>query len=214
MDILYFDNHLLVVNKPAGLATEAETGMSLEVLVREFVKKTYQKQGEAFVRAVHRLDKPASGLVLLAKTSKALTRLQEAFRKRLIQKTYLARIEGIMPSQEGFFEDYMVHGLHRAHIASAKDPQARYAALSFTCRSPSLLEIILHTGRYHQIRAQLASRGYPIINDHKYGAKKHEEIPGIALHHWQMSFVHPVTKEPMHFCVEPPQGWRLFQEER
>lgn len=210
VDLLYADNHLLVVNKPAGIASSAQQEPSVELWAREFVKKMYQKKGEAFVYVVHRLDKPVSGVLLLAKTSKALERLQKASREKAMQKTYLAWVEGSVESP-GLWEDFVVHASYHAEIALPSSPQAQKASLF--CRicekknHRTLLEITLHTGRYHQIRIQCASRGHPIVYDGKYGSSESAGGPWIALHHRELVFEHPVTKERLRVQAPLPSYW-------
>ena len=149
------------------------------------------------MEAVHRLDRGASGVVLFARTSKALERCQEQVRKKEWEKTYLALVEGLIEKDEGMFEDFLLHDNHRASV----DEQGKLSTLFFKVlrRDPqsTLIEIKLVTGRYHQIRVQFASRGHPIFGDEKYGSKKF--FDGIALHHAQLIAMHPVTREKICF---------------
>ncbi len=197
MRIIYCDNHLLVVSKPAGLSTQPHDGEdSLSDRAKAWIKKEFQKPGSVFLEPIHRLDKPVSGLVLFARTSKALSRLQEMMRQHQIEKTYYAWIEGELPEPEGTLEHLLIHGDHRAHV----HPEGKLARLHYRQiaqgNGKTQLEIILETGRYHQIRAQFSAIGYPIVGDVKYGAK----APGkIALHHGRLRFCHPVTKENLEF---------------
>jgi len=191
--ILHEDTHLLVVHKVAGLTTEGTVG-SLE---------DQMQQGRRFVRAAHRLDKAASGIVIFAKSSKALARLHKAFRERLLTKSYVAWIEGDLEEQEGVLDDFLVKEEHRARIADCKEIGAKRAILRYRRLQKGLLHIDLDTGRYHQIRVQLASRGHPIWNDHKYGAKQQSDMLGIGLHHYRIALMHPVTKEPYVFTHQP-----------
>lgn len=208
MNILYFDNHIVVVNKNAGIVTEGEGIQSLEALTAVWIRETYQKPGKVFVKAVHRLDKPASGIVVLAKTTKALTRLQEAFRQREVEKKYVACVEGHVLKPEATLEDFLVHDQYKARVSHALDPDAKFASLFYQSRSSSLLELTLHTGRYHQIRIQLASRGHPIVNDTRYGASYQGVDEEIGLHHYSLAFDHPVSKEELHFNVPIPLQWK------
>lgn len=211
MEILYFDNHIIVVNKPAGISTESTDGKSLESEVKLWGKETYGKSGDMFLRAAHRLDKAVSGIVVLAKTTKALQRLHEAFRQRNMQKTYVALIEGNVKDPSGLLEDYLVHEEFRAAVVSKDHPNAKQASLSYRLRKKTslgaLLEIDLHTGRYHQIRAQFSSRGHPIVNDLKYGARQVGDADAIALHHEKLEVPHPISKEVLVFKVDPPKYW-------
>lgn len=215
MEILYADNHLVIVNKPFGIPTESTEEVSLETLVKSWVKEKYNKKGAVFVRAAHRLDKSATGIVVFAKTSKALERLHESFRTRQVQKTYLALVEGEMKEEDGFFEDYLLRKEYCSSICDEAHPMAKKAALSYKVQKKmkgySLVEIDLYTGRYHQIRVQFSSRGHPIVNDGKYGAKRIEKVHHIALHHTKIQIIHPISKETLTFTLPLPIDWnRLF----
>ncbi|MES2199769.1 MAG: RNA pseudouridine synthase [Chlamydiota bacterium] len=217
MEILYADNHLIVVNKPFGIPTESTEEMSLEHQVKLWVKEKYDKKGEVFVRAAHRLDKSATGIVVFAKTSKALERLHESFRTRQVQKTYLALVEGEIMEESGLFEDHLLRKEYCSAICSATHPLAKKAVLSYKVqkrlRGYSLVEIDLHTGRYHQIRIQFSSRGHPVVNDGKYGAKRIEKAHHIALHHAKLQIIHPVSKETLIFTLPLPTEWKRFSSD-
>ncbi|MFS8563619.1 MAG: RNA pseudouridine synthase [Rhabdochlamydiaceae bacterium] len=189
-NIVYCDNHLLVVDKPPGVATQPD----LEILAKAWVKKKYQKPGNVFLEPIHRLDKSVGGLVLFARTSKALSRLQALMRERKISKIYQALIEGLLPKKEATLTHYLVHGDHKAFV----DPQGKEAILHYHVleekNGTTLVSIDLATGRYHQIRAQFAATGHPILGDRKYGSK-HNFHEGIALRHVRMEFEHPITHE-------------------
>lgn len=216
MEILYADNHLIVVNKPFGIPTESTEEMSLEEQVKLWVKEKYDKKGAVFVRAAHRLDKAASGIVVFAKTSKALERLHESFRSRQVQKTYIALVEGAIKEETGFFEDYLLRKEFFSSVCNKEHPFAKKASLSYKVQKKvgrhSLVEIDLHTGRYHQIRVQFSSRGHPIINDRKYGAKLIEKEHHIALHHAKLQIPHPISKEMLIFTLPLPLEWKKFSK--
>jgi 23S rRNA pseudouridine1911/1915/1917 synthase len=198
MKVIFVDNHLLVADKPADCATQPD----LELLAKAWVKQKFSKPGKVFLEPIHRLDKPASGLVLFARTSKALSRLHALMRDRKISKTYYALVSTLPEAPEGDLEHYLVHDEFRARISTSKDVQAKQALLHYRLvNAEGLLEIALHTGRYHQIRAQLAHIGSPIRGDQKYGSKTSWK-KGIALHHARMELIHPVTLEPLSFCSE------------
>lgn len=205
MQHIYIDNHLLVVIKPHGVATQPD----LHELAKEWIKTSTGKEGNVFLHPIHRLDKPASGIVLFARSSKALSRLNALLREHKIQKTYLAKVEGILKEKEGALEHFLFHDEYHAKVAKGFFPGAKKALLSYkvlkTVGKNSLLEIELHTGRYHQIRAQLAFIGHPIVGDQKYGSTVHLKNDGIALAHVKVELVHPVTKEPLIFSYEPGQ---------
>lgn len=201
-DILFVDNHLLIVNKAAGLLTQPSgtSQDSLELQAKAWIKQAYQKPGNVFLHAVHRLDKPVSGIVVFARTSKALTRLNQDIRDKKTKKIYSALVEGHVSSLEGQLEHYIKHDDFHAEIVPAKHPEAKLARLNYRVIAHqgehTLLEIELNTGRYHQIRLQLATIGHPILGDRKYGSRMILDDK-IALHHTYLTFFHPVTKEAL-----------------
>ena len=207
MEVIYLDNHLLAVNKKAGIATQKLPSNqvnhydSLEETAKKWLKEKYRKPGKVFLEPIHRIDRPVSGLVLFARTSKALSRLQAAMREKQIHKTYYALVEGNLPSQEGTLEHYLVHDDFRARVATEKAKDAKLACLYFKVvqkkEMHTLVKIVLETGRYHQIRAQFAAIGCPIIGDRKYGSKKAWKKDEIALHHGRLEFPHPVKEEKL-----------------
>lgn len=208
IEILYEDNHLIAVEKPAGLLTQPTNlqNESLETLVKAWIKEKYQKPGNVFLGIIHRLDKPVSGIVLFAKTSKALSRMNTSMRSREMQKTYSALVEGRPPKEKDTLEHFLIHDEHFAQISQANAPEAKLARLHYEVLhrkgNTTLLKINLETGRYHQIRAQCAAIGCPIVGDLKYGS--HNPLPGkiIALHHNLLQFKHPITHTPV--SIESP----------
>lgn len=200
LSIIFEDNHILAINKPSGIPTQdtPTNEVSLEALAKLYIKQKYQKPGAVYLHAIHRLDKPASGIVIFAKTSKALERLNEEIRSKRTVKQYLALVEGQLLQPKATLENFMFHGEHRAIITSDKT-QGQHAKLTYEHLShtptQSLLRIHLETGRYHQIRAQLAHIGHPILGDTKYGS--HSPFPKntIALHHQLFSITHPISKQ-------------------
>ncbi|MFT5128242.1 MAG: 23S rRNA pseudouridine1911/1915/1917 synthase [Rhodothermales bacterium] len=220
MDILYIDNHLLAVNKPCGLPTQPsqEHADSLECRAKAWIKKEYNKPGKVFLHAIHRLDRPVSGVVLFARTSKALSRLNASTRARDSQKIYNAVVHG-QPAASGDLEHFLAHRRMRAEVTSASADGAKQARLSYTRLAVggkfSLLEITLHTGRYHQIRAQFAAIGHPIVGDHKYQAPG-QDGSGIALHHSSLTIPHPTTREPIAISATRPSRapWDKFSAAR
>lgn len=207
-EVLYVDNHILVVNKPAGLATQPcpTSSESLELLCKNWIKQKFQKPGNVFLHALHRLDKPVAGIVLFARTSKALSRLNEAMREKKMQKMYAATVEGNLQPLQGTLEHFLVHGDHIAHLAAASTPGAKRAILHYTVKecqaARSLVEISLETGRYHQIRAQMAAVGHPVVGDRKYGSFIAAPAGTIALRHVRFSFPHPISQEQLLFSLE------------
>lgn len=204
--VLFSDNHLLAVNKPVGLLTQdSGTGLyNLEDWAREWVQVEKNKSGEVFLNAVHRIDKAASGVVLFARTSKALSRLAEDVRKRNCRKIYHALVEGAPENSSDELVHWLTHEHHRAEVCREGDKGAQRAVLRYkeigTFGAFSLLEIDLETGRYHQIRAQLSAIGCPIAGDEKYGAKAMHGEQGIALHHRRLEITHPTLKHLQ--CIE------------
>ncbi|GHT21907.1 RNA pseudouridine synthase [Planctomycetales bacterium] len=209
VQFLYEDNHLIAVVKPCGIATMGlpDGQETLLTQTKEYIKKKYNKPGAVYLGVVSRLDVPVSGVVLFARTSKAAARLNEQFREHSVEKIYTALVEGKIHPPEGRCCDLLENDKrHRkAHITD--NPGGKASVLFYkTVRrvgNNSLIEIHLETGRKHQIRIQLSSRGYPILGDIKYGSKK--AFPcGIALHAWKLRFDHPVTKERIELTAPVP----------
>jgi len=216
VEVLFEDNHLLVLAKPANIPTQPAllNPTSLEIQGKEWLKNKYQKKGNIFLHAIHRLDKPVSGVVVFAKTSKALSRLQASFRNKECRKIYLAWIEGILEAEADTLEDYLVHGDHQALKAGISDPEAKLCRLHYrkivAKNQRTLIKIELETGRYHQIRAQFGFRGYPVVGDKKYGSKQLFQQGRIALHHYRFTIKHPTLGTVITFAA-PPRG--LIEEE-
>jgi 23S rRNA pseudouridine1911/1915/1917 synthase len=218
LDILYEDNHVIAIKKPAGLLTQEtpEEYYSLENLCKAWLKAKYGKPGNVFVGVIHRLDRPVSGIVLFAKTSKALCRLNESIRLRQMQKTYIALIQGQLKLKSGThtLEHYLRHDDFRASICNKSDASSKLARLHYSCletfKHSSLVEIHLETGRYHQIRAQFAAIGHPVVGDIKYGSAINMSDDSIALHHAKLQFFHPITKAPI-ILISEPEKWEKYR---
>lgn len=212
--ILYEDNHLLVINKKYGQLVQGDkTGdESLLELIKNFIKKRDQKPGNVFLGLVHRIDRPTSGLVIYAKTSKALSRLTQMVKNREIKKTYWA----IVPKEMIPQQQTLVHFLqknektNKAIVFPRETEGAKRAVLHYevikTLDNYQLLEIDLETGRHHQIRAQLSKIGVPIKGDLKYGSPRSNSDGGISLHARKLEFIHPVTKENIEISAPVPQN--------
>ena len=214
IDIIYEDNHLLAAAKPHGMLTQSQgQEEGLESRLRLWLKNKYNKPGKAFLHALHRLDRPASGIVLFCKTSKALSRLQKDMRERNIKKYYAALVRGSMVNKEDFLIHYIKHGNKKAWVKEESDYLFKEAKLHYQCvqaKSPYfLLKVCLFTGRYHQIRAQLAHKSLPILGDTLYGCEEcfFDQKGSIALHHTCMIINHPITKEKLNLEYPYPEKW-------
>jgi 23S rRNA pseudouridine1911/1915/1917 synthase len=209
VEILYEDNHLLALNKPAGLATQASehNAANLEDEAKAYIKKAYNKPGNVFLHPIHRLDKPTSGVVLFAKTSKALQRLQEMMREHQIQKTYVALCEGQITPSEGTLEHLLEHDDHKARISKSGKKAILHYKVVATTPTYSQVTINLITGRYHQIRAQFQAIHHPILGDKKYGSKLPFPEDTIALHHQTLSLTHPVTGAHLEITAKLPKNF-------
>ncbi|MFD2513792.1 RluA family pseudouridine synthase [Pontibacter locisalis] len=221
LDVLFEDNHVLVVNKPAGLLVHGdETGdTTLADLAKEYIKHKYNKPGNVFIGVVHRLDRPVSGVVLLAKTSKALSRLNELFRSKKTQKTYWAVVQNKPKAEQGTLVHWLVKdSVRNVSKAYSKENNAgarselHYKMLAANA-GKYLLEVNPITGRPHQIRVQLASMKCSIAGDLKYGAAQPLPDKSIALHARQLIFEHPTLKTPVTVRAEPPEApvWTPFR---
>ncbi|WP_428225274.1 RluA family pseudouridine synthase [Flavobacterium sp.] len=212
LQVLYEDNHIIVVNKRVGDIVQGDkTGdKPLSDVVKEYIKAKYNKPGEVFLGVVHRLDRPTTGIVLFARTSKALTRLNDLFKNRETQKTYWAVVKNKPPKAE----DNLVHFLKRnpknntskAHLKEI--PESKKASLDYKIikelKNYVALEINLHTGRHHQIRSQLSAIGCPIKGDLKYGFDRSNPDGGIHLHARNLKLTHPVSKEILNITAPVP----------
>jgi len=211
MTVLYEDNHIIAVNKTCNEIVQGDkTGDTpLSEIVKVYIKEKYNKPGEVFLGVTHRLDRPTSGVVLFARTSKALTRLNEMFKSHeLIKKTYWAIVQGYPKQPEARLENWLIRNeaQNKSYIAKPNANNAKMAVLSYRVlvrgENYTLLEINLETGRHHQIRCQLAAIGCPVKGDLKYGAKRSNPDGGICLHARKIEFIHPVSKE--NICITAP----------
>ncbi|MEE1096493.1 MAG: RNA pseudouridine synthase [Paludibacteraceae bacterium] len=211
MTVLYEDNHIIAVNKTCNEIVQGDkTGDTpLSEIVKAYIKDKYNKPGEVFLGVTHRLDRPTSGVVLFARTSKALTRLNEMFKSHeKIKKTYWAIVQNAPKQPQARLENWLVRNekQNKSYIAKPGTKDAKLAVLTYSTIATSdnytLLEIQLETGRHHQIRCQLAAIGCPIKGDLKYGAKRSNPDGGISLHARKIAFIHPVSKQEI--CITAP----------
>lgn len=210
MNVVYEDNHIIIVNKQSGEIVQGDkTGDTpLSDIVKQYIKDKYNKPGNVFLGVVHRLDRPVSGLVVFAKTSKALSRLNEMFRTGDVHKTYWAIVKKNDIAPEATLTDWLTRNerQNKSYAHNREVPGAKKAVLSYKVRSVSdnymLLEVQLMTGRHHQIRCQLAHMGCPIKGDLKYGSPRSTPDGSISLMSRRVEFVHPVSKETI--AVEAP----------
>jgi len=218
--ILFEDNHLLVINKPAGILVQGDaTGdVPLVEVGKEYIKKKYDKPGAVFLGVVHRLDRPVSGVIVFARTSKALERMNALFRNKETQKTYWALVQNPPASSEGTLVHWLVKDekKNKTTAYSRENKAGQRSELHYKLIKHQhgfyLLEVNPITGRPHQIRVQLASMGCSIVGDVKYGFSNPLHDASIALHARQLQFVHPVTKESMIISASLPQNdwWKSF----
>lgn len=219
LTILHEDNHLLAVAKPADMPTMgAEPGVvSVVDRAKEYLAQKYQKEGKVFLGVVSRLDSPVTGVLLFARTSKAASRLTEAFKQRKVEKRYLATVTGEVPPSEGTVVHYLKKDDRNARVfvtqtdaVDAQRAELTYEVL-LSRGGKSLLAVQLITGRKHQIRVQLAKLGCPVLGDTKYGSPEPHQ-PGIALHAWRLGFEHPVKREPIRLACKPATRWGYWDE--
>ena len=212
LEILYEDNHIIVVVKPFNILSQSDDTKDIDMLtlIKSYLKEKYNKPGNVYLGLVHRLDRPTGGIMVFAKTSKAASRLSEQIRLNLFTKKYLAVINGYLSEKSGVFEDYILKKEDNSSIIS-KD--GKYAKLEYEVLKEkndlSLVSILLHTGRHHQIRVQFASRNHSLYGDQRYGKASKKQL---ALFAYYLSFNHPVTKEKLEFIKYPDKVgiWKEF----
>lgn len=215
LDILFEDNHCIAVAKPAGVPSTHFQGTeeTIDRAVKEYLKEKHQKPGKVFLGIVHRIDKPTSGVLLFARTSKAAARLSEQFREGTIEKIYWAVVEGEVGKPAGSLEDWLRKDTEvgRVEVVEPRERGARQALLHFQRRAVhgglTWLEVRPQTGRTHQLRTQLAHHGHPIYGDAKYGSA-YTFGNAIALHARALTFLHPIRYEPITLTAEVPRKWR------
>ena len=211
LNVLYEDNHIIVVLKPANILSQSDITGDIDMLslVKNYVKEKYNKPGNVYIGLVHRLDRPTGGLMVFARTSKAASRLSKQIKDNKVSKSYLAVIPNFN-DKNGTYKDYLLKDNNGNTIVTNKE-KGKYSELQFNLikkkKELSLVAIKLITGRHHQIRVQFASRGYPLYGDQRYGKEDKKQL---ALFCYKLEFIHPVTKEVMSFIKYPDYG--VFQE--
>jgi len=224
LQVIYEDNHLIVVNKPAGLLVQGDKTEDATVgdWIKKYIKDRYKKPGDVFLGTVHRLDRPVSGAVIFARTSKSLSRMNELFLDNLISKKYWAIVASKPPSEHGMITDDIARDEERniskaLEAPSRRNPDAKFAETAYELigiiDGRFLLEVTPKTGRPHQIRVQLASIGCPIVGDLKYGFPTALQDASIALHCHSLTFIHPVKKMLVTIKAETPDKhwWKLMK---
>jgi 23S rRNA pseudouridine1911/1915/1917 synthase len=218
LDVVYEDAHVLAVVKPAGIATQApvDRGPSFETQVRTYLNR--QEPGSVFLGTVHRLDRPVSGIMVWAKTTKAARRLAEQFASREARKEYWAIVEGTPQSARGRWEDWLSAddtGIGIVQVCAPETPRSRRAVTRYECAQAAILptdttwlRLWPETGRTHQLRVQASSHGVPILGDTAYGATR-TFAEGIALHAYSLTIRHPILDRPLALAALPPATWRL-----
>ena len=207
INVLYEDNHLLVVEKKVGVLSQSDGSDTPDMLtlLKEYIKDKYNKPGNVYLGLVHRLDKDVGGVMVFAKTSKAARRLSETIRNREFKKTYLAVCKGIIDS-DGEYQDYLKRKEYRSFVSNSKD--GKLASLTYKVLAvkdnSSLVKINLETGRHHQIRVQFSHHNHPLLGDEKYGSKGKYSL---ALFAYKLEFTHPTTKEKLSFTILPKEGY-------
>ena len=222
-EILYEDNHLIAVNKRSSDLSQGDKSgdTSLDSEIKKYLAAQYNKPGDVFLGVVHRLDRPVSGVILYARTSKALARMNEMFRSSLVKKTYLAIVREHPPENIEKITHYLKRNekQNKSYVFDKEVKGSKEASLTYRIAGRSdryyLLEIELHTGRHHQIRAQLAAIGCPVKGDLKYGFGRSNEDGGISLMARRLEFIHPVKKENIVITAPFPDDdlWKIFNYE-
>lgn len=222
LKVIYEDNHIIVVEKPVNIPSQGDkTGDNdMLSLIKEYLKQKYQKPGNVYLGLIHRLDRPVGGVMVFAKTSKAASRLSEEVRNNQFQKTYLVICNGKMENEKGVLEDYLLKNerTNMSKVVKEGTKNSKYALLEYEVLKYdeeldlSVLKVLLHTGRHHQIRVQLSSRGHSIYGDQKYGGRGHGKQ--ITLWAYSLKIVHPVTKKEMIFKSIPEKvgSWKILDD--
>mgnify|MGYP003488230477 CR=1 FL=1 len=222
LSVLYEDNHLIIINKPSGALVQGDKTGDAPISddVKQYIKDKYNKPGDVFLGVIHRLDRPVSGIVIFARTSKALTRMNEMFKDKEIQKTYWAVVQNPPKETSGTITTYTIKDslMLKAKVYSKEVPKSKICILDYKVIQESdryyLLEVLPHTGRFHQIRSQLSYIGSPIKGDIKYGYPRTNPNGSIQLHARRIEFIHPVSKEKITVTAPVPKDdvlWQSFE---
>lgn len=215
LNVIYEDNHIIVVEKPAGVPTQADISgeNDMQSIIKQYIKEKYNKPGNVFVGIVHRLDRNVGGVMVFAKTSKGASRLSEQIRERCFHKRYIAIVDGILAKDHDTFEDYLLKDekQNKVSVVNKDTRGAKYAKLDYKIIKKSsnrtMVSINLYTGRAHQIRVQFASRGHALIGDIKYGKIKSNAI---LLWAYEIEFKHPVKDEILKFTLLPDEKFTIL----
>jgi len=221
-DVLYEDNHLIAVNKQAGVNIQGDITGDFPLLeaVREYIRVKYNKPGNVFCGLIHRLDRPVSGVAIFARTSKALSRMNQQFAEKHPKKIYWAIVEKAPEKKDASLVHYLVRNekQNKSYVYAQEKPNSKLSKLSYSLLKQSdryaLLEVELETGRHHQIRAQLASIGCVIKGDLKYGAQRSNSDSSISLHARSLQFIHPISQEMLNLVAPVPNDnlWNWFEQ--
>ena len=222
LKVIYEDNHIIVVEKPPNVPSQADktTDEDMLTIIKKYIKEKYNKPGNVYLGLVHRLDRPVGGVMVFAKTSKAASRLSEQVRNKTFKKEYLAIVDGKLDVKSGTLEDYLVKNERNnlSKVTNKETKNAKYAKLDYEVLkyskeiNLSVLRILLHTGRHHQIRVQLANMGHSICGDQKYGTRGRGKQ--ISLWAYKLTIEHPITKESMTFTDIPEKigPWVILED--
>lgn len=222
LNVIYEDNHIIVVEKPVNIPSQGDKTGDIDMLtiIKQYIKEKYNKPGEVYLGLVHRLDRPVGGVMVFAKTSKAASRLSEQVRVKQFKKKYLVICNGKMEISKGVLEDYLLKNerTNMSKVVAENTKNSKLAVLDYDVLkydeelNLSVLKVNLHTGRHHQIRVQLSSRGHSIYGDNKYGGRGHGKQ--ITLWAYELSIIHPTTKEELTFRVLPEKigSWKILDD--
>ncbi len=222
LNVLYEDNHVIVVEKPVNIPSQADKTGDVDMLsiAKHYLKEKYQKPGEVYLGLIHRLDRPVGGVMVFAKTSKAAARLSEQVRTKQFEKQYLVVVDGKIDSEKGILEDYLLKNERNniSKVVKEGTKNAKLASLDYEVLKYaediqlSVVKVNLHTGRHHQIRVQFASRGHSLYADQKYGTRGRGKQ--IALWAYKLSFYHPISKQKLTFQVLPKMigTWKILED--